>query len=169
MCAILDVNVVNEVFVVDGSDAGRQFFKWINQGRGRLVLGGKLTYELTKASEIFRKWAKTARLSGKIRIVLDDVVNQRESHLTNEGQCQSNDPHVIALAQVSGARLLYTNDKTLQQDFKRKDMIDTLVGRYIQTQRWRFFANTQKIISKQKSLRHTIMIYSQQKLKPHKI
>ena len=33
------------------------------------------------------------------------------------------DPHILAWAQVSGARLLYTNDKCLKDDFKNKSII----------------------------------------------
>ena len=43
--------------------------------------------------------------------------------LHDEGACQSNDLHVLALAQVSGARLLYSNDLSLHQDFGNRDLI----------------------------------------------
>ena len=45
------------------------------------------------------------------------------------GAVKSDDPHIIALAQVSGARLLYSNDKSLQQDFKNKDLINNPRGK----------------------------------------
>ena len=37
--------------------------------------------------------------------------------------CRSNDAHVIALARVSGARLLFTNDRELQSDFKNRQIL----------------------------------------------
>ncbi|MCY4232887.1 MAG: hypothetical protein OXE59_03965 [Bacteroidetes bacterium] len=49
MCVILDVNVVHEVINVDSPDAEKEFFKWINKGRGLLIIGGKLTDELSNA------------------------------------------------------------------------------------------------------------------------
>jgi len=60
-----------------------------------------------------------------MRIVQDDDVDQRVKNLNQLGTCKSDDPHIIALAQISGARLLYTNDKALQKDFKRKELIDS--------------------------------------------
>ena len=40
------------------------------------------------------------------------------------GECASDDEHVIALARVSGARLLFTNDGDLQADFKNPGIIN---------------------------------------------
>ncbi|MCE2463042.1 MAG: hypothetical protein J4F46_03880 [Dehalococcoidia bacterium] len=36
-----------------------------------------------------------------------------------DGVCRSDDPHVIALARISGTRLLYTNDNDLEGDFRK--------------------------------------------------
>ena len=53
--------------------------------------------------------------------------------LQDEGQCRSDDPHVLALAIVSGARLLYSNDAALQRDFKDKRLIDSPRGKVYST------------------------------------
>ena len=42
---------------------------------------------------------------------------------------RSDDPHVLALARVSGVRLLYRADKDLIADFKDKRFIDNPRGR----------------------------------------
>ena len=47
---------------------------------------------------------------------------------------QSNDAHVIALAQLSGARLLYTNDGDLQKDFRNKNLVDNPEGKVYSTE-----------------------------------
>ena len=52
-----------------------------------------------------------------LKVMLEDILVER-------GVCQSNDQHVIALAIVSGARLLYSNDRRLQRDFKDRRLID---------------------------------------------
>ncbi len=65
MCAILDANVVHEVFGRYGTEAGKEFLYWINRGRGRLVVGGKLLQELGKGSGNFKKWARNAQATGK--------------------------------------------------------------------------------------------------------
>ncbi|MCY3630038.1 MAG: PIN domain-containing protein [Rhodothermaceae bacterium] len=144
MCAILDANVVHEVFKVDGHDAGKQFLEWINTGRGHLVIGGKLTAELSKASESFRQWAKIARIQGKMTIVHDGEVDQTEKDLTDAGNCISDDTHIIALAQVSGARLLYSNDEALHKDFGNKKLIDHPRGKIYSTIRGRDFSKTHR-------------------------
>ncbi len=124
MCAILDANVVHEVFGRHGTEAGKEFLYWINRGRGKLVVGGRLLQELEKGSGNFKKWARNAQATGKIRRVNREQVNARENHLREEKTCKSNDPHIIALAQVSGARLLYSNDKNLRHDFKDTKLLN---------------------------------------------
>ena len=131
MCAILDANVVPDVFTSDQLTAGKEFFKWINSGIGRLVVGGKLLEELNRTSG--RVWARRALNRGLIRRVSESKVKERTEKLQNEGVCRSDDPHVIALAQVSGARLLYTNDSDLQKDFKNKNLVNNPAGKIYST------------------------------------
>ena len=40
MCAIVDANVAHEVFGTSQTPAGKRFYDWINEGQGRLVIGG---------------------------------------------------------------------------------------------------------------------------------
>ncbi len=134
MCAIVDTNVVHEVFSSSPCPAGEKFFEWVEKGRsGRLVAGGKLLVELDNRSDYFRKWRKEAQFSGMFRTENDQKVNDRAEQLKNEGLCQSNDAHVIALAQLSGARLLYTNDEKLQKDFRNKNLVDNPGGKVYST------------------------------------
>ena len=133
MCAILDANVANEVFGDESHKAGEKFRQWITVGRGRLVVGGKLTDELAQASRKFRQWVLTAQAQGKIIRQSDETVNNREKNLIEAGDCMSNDAHIIALAQISGARLLYSHDKTLHKDFRNKQLIDNPRGKIYST------------------------------------
>lgn len=133
MCAIVDANVAGEVFGPSPQPAGEKFFEWINKGSNRLVAGGKLLEELELSSRDFRIWASVAISAGKMRIISESAVNARTEEIHGEGVCRSDDPHVLALAQVSGARLLYSNDRALQQDFKDKELIDSPRGRVYST------------------------------------
>ena len=126
MCAIVDANVAHEVFGAGRPEAGRKFFEWINDGSGRLVVGGKLFEELKKSSDGFRNLGQQLQLAGRMTIVNKSVINKRTDQL--QTSCRSDDPHVIALAQVSGARLLYSNDRALQRDFKNRKLIDSPKG-----------------------------------------
>ena len=130
MCAILDVNVAHEVLGDNRPPAGEGFFEWINCGEGKLVVGGKLLQELCKNSRI-SEWFREAILAGDVKSVNDVRVNEEAQRLQNEGSFtfKSNDYHVIALARVGDARLLYSNDRNLHYDFKNKIFIDKQGGK----------------------------------------
>ncbi len=132
MCAIVDANVVREVFQPNGPAAGAKFFEWINVGPGRMVAGGELLDELYK-TQSFRIWAKEAVSSGRLKVEDKEAVDTRTNRLRDGNSCVSNDHHVIALAQISGARLLYTNDKSLTDDFKNKTLMDQPRGKIYST------------------------------------
>lgn len=127
MCAIIDASAASEVFRSDATGAARHFYEWIAHGRGSLVLGGKLTKELTKLED-FKGWALKAVQSGRLRWADDDRVNQAAAKLVADGACRSNDQHVIALAQVTGARLLCASDVDLHRDFKDRKLIGIANG-----------------------------------------
>ena len=48
-------------------------------------------------------------------------------------QIKSNDHHMLALAIVSGSRLLYSNDKDLQKDFGNIQLLGSPKGRVYST------------------------------------
>ena len=144
MCAIVDTNVAHEVFGLSPQPTGEKFFEWINKGSERLVVGGKLLDELEESSKSFTEWAGVAVSAGKMRIVDESKVNARAQKLEADGTCASDDPHILALAQVSGARLLYSNDRDLQKDFKTKGLIDGPRGKVYSTLKNKNFAASHK-------------------------
>lgn len=158
MCAIVDANVASEVFGSKpppaGSPplAGEKFFEWLNKGSGRLVVGGKLLEELEKSSADFIYWGRGALLAGRMRIVSKGEVDARTEQIQREGKISSDDPHVIALAQVSGARLLYSNDGDLQKDFGNGELIDDPRGKVYSTRRDKSFQRSHDRLLKNKNL-----------------
>ena len=133
MCAILDANVVGEVFQGDQERAGGKFLDWVINGRGHLVAGGELLAELRKGLASFKQWERELMRSGKLRVVRANQVDGRAGELRSENRCVSDDTHIIALAQVSGARLLYSNDKDLHQDFTYPILIKKPRGKVYST------------------------------------
>ena len=133
MCAIVDANVAHEVFGSKPSEAGDEFFSWINRGSGRLVAGGKLLEELDAGSPGFRDWASQAANSGKLRTLKEGEVSARTKRIEHERRHGSNDAHILAVAQISGARLLYTNDEDLQKDFRDRKLINNPPGKIYST------------------------------------
>ena len=144
MCAIVDANVAHEVFGENAPAAGVRFLNWISNGNGRLAVGGLLMSELASSSSGFRAWAVQAQLSGRMRVANKSEVENKTAALSEAGACKSNDHHVIALAQVSGARLLYTNDRDLQDDFRDERLIDNPRGSVYSTLRTKRFAKSHR-------------------------
>lgn len=132
MCAILDTNVVGQVFGAGPFTAGQAFFEWVDSGRGRLVVGGKLRRELDETLA-FREWRQQAVLAGRVTLLNDEAVDDRARQLEQENACRSDDWHVVAVAQLGGARLLFTNDRDLQADFGDKTLIDRPRGKVYST------------------------------------
>ena len=152
MCAIIDANVVSEVFGPKPTPAGKEFLDWITdpKGSGRLICGGKLLEELMGSSEGFREWASEALNAGKMKNISEDDVKRRMAQIQQES-IQSNDPHILALAQVSGARLLYSNDIDLREDFQNKDLIDP-AGSIYSTLRSKKFTPAHRNLLRKKGL-----------------
>ena len=132
MCAIIDNNVVAEAFGPDQTPAGTAFRDSVDQEGLRLVVGGALLDELDH-NQNFRRWRAVARLYGRVQMIGREVVETLAEQLRSSNSCVSNDAHVIALAQVSGARLLFSNDKDLHRDFKNRHLIDDPRGKVIST------------------------------------
>ena len=57
-----------------------------------------------------------------------------------------------ALAKISGARLLYSNDKDLHQDFKDKNLIDNPRGRVYSTLESKNFSVSHSRLLKKRDL-----------------
>lgn len=151
MCAIVDNNVRSEVFGGDSqTEAGRLFLDRLGQKR-QLVVGGKLLQELCGYDE-FSRWLKTAMRLGYARGVDEDEVDAETRSLQNEALCRSNDEHIIALARVSGARLLFTNDLSLQKDFKDQHLINSPRGAIYTTVRSKHLTSTHKNLLKRTDL-----------------
>ena len=129
VCAIVDANVAHEVFGPNPAPAGDGFFQWVMRGRGRLVAGGKALEELERSSGEFKQWASQALQVGTMTTIGESELESRTKQVEASGGYDSDDPHMLALAQASGARLLYSNDSALQGDFKNKQLIDNPRGK----------------------------------------
>lgn len=143
MCAIIDTNVRHEVFGDNQSEAGAHFLDWLEKGKGKLAIGGRLRHELSQ-SEKFQELLNLLLLGGNAINIPDQEVDTAAQELQNQMICKSDDEHVLALARVSGARLLYTNDQDLQKDFKNRQIIGGIQGRVYTTLRKSSVTRTHK-------------------------
>lgn len=87
----------------------------IAQKRMYIVVGGKLLRELseTKIRSLVVEWLRSG-----CAIRIDDSQVDAEEERFRASDLISDDPHVVALANLSGCRLLYSNDEKLILDFK---------------------------------------------------
>ena len=134
MCAIVDTNVYHEVFSTGSqSDAGKYFYDWLmRRNGGTIVSGGEHLRELNRIADFKRVFGERLQ-AGRARRIPDEAVDSETDRLRSEGTCSSNDEHVLGLARVSGARLLFTNDRDLQDDFGNRQIVRGTRGRVYTT------------------------------------
>lgn len=122
MCIIIDANVASQVFSPSPAADPKTVIDWIDFGGGKLIVGGRLKMELGRL-QLASRWIRERERSGKVKVVSDRLVDTEEARLLISGRCKSNDQHIIALARVSRARLLYSHDQTLHDDFRNHRLI----------------------------------------------
>lgn len=135
MCAIVDVNNCHKVFGESSSlpPAGRFFLDWLEGPQGRLVYGGtKFNMEIGKVGT-YVKWLNSAASKGRAYQVKREIVDNACAALSASSVCQSNDVHLIALAQIAGARLLFSEDPDLHIDFRKPNILSNPRGRVYST------------------------------------
>ena len=94
-------------------------------------LVGKLSKELFNRIAS-RRYLRALLQAGRAYQIPDATVQSEEQQVTASGHCRSDDPHVVALARVSGARTLCSHDRALHQDFRNPDLISMPRGRVYQ-------------------------------------
>ena len=126
MCLIVDANLCSVVFKKTSDTSYKRLREAIFSNRLTLIHGGKLTQEYGIAGVLSVIAALTQ--SGRAFRVSDGLIDAQLAQIEN--RCTSNDDHVIALARADrrNARLLCTNDRALQNDFKNKSLVDNPRG-----------------------------------------
>lgn len=124
MCLIVDANVATKVFsdATDVEFAPVKDWLFSEKHQARIAIGGKLRTEILQIERV-RKAFLTLSRAGRVRDVGDALVDAEAERLDADGLMISNDSHVVALARVSGARLLCSEDKALHTDFKNANVL----------------------------------------------
>ena len=130
MCLIVDTNVGARFF--DVPDPDLEPLRRAVLGKGCcLVYGGELRREYMKLTEVRRKLVIWDR-AGKAKAIPDTTVDARSRQLVLTGALKSDDPHIIALAQEAGSRLLCSEDKALHDDFTNPAFLQNPRGKIYQ-------------------------------------
>lgn len=130
MCLIIDTNVLTSM--LDASHpAGRLVLRWLLQGDGLLAQGGQLTEEARRVREVQSTLLELKRAGRLFDAHAHDPTAFETAVQYYDGACTSNDAHVLAVAQLSGARTLATNDRALTEDFKNAALLPRPRGRVL--------------------------------------
>lgn len=113
----------------------------IFSGDLKIAYGGRLRTEYLQSNEI-RRILRVLDGSGLARAYPDDAIKDEVAKIKRTKVCISNDLHIIALAKVSGARLLCSNDHDLHCDFKNRILLDNPRGIVYQTSAHRNILNS---------------------------
>lgn len=96
--------------------------RWVDGGAGNLVYttGGKFDREMT---DKVLDWLSEREKAGRAKLIPAASIQGEVRRLESWNRLRSDDAHVLALARVSGARLLYTGDKALMDDFRDPEIV----------------------------------------------
>ena len=122
MCIIVDASRLGIFLAELPREDAAPIRQWLDTRGGSLVYstGSQFANELGHKAK--RRLAEYNRI-GKARLVPASRFAEDEAQLKASGKLRSNDPHVLALARASGARLLYTGDPDLIADFKDRRLV----------------------------------------------
>ena len=115
MCLILDTNKYGDFLEPDNQDM-EPIRNWMKTKNGKMAYSPteKMERELKRHNKMRERFDRY-RETQKLKLVPPNEVDQAMSSLQG---LRSDDPDIIALAQVSGVKLLVSNDENLHSDFK---------------------------------------------------
>lgn len=123
MGLIIDANCSHKIASTPVHDDFSPVLAALLKGSAKLVYGGsKLLQEYNRVDDVRRLILRLDQAGRTLKIKSAEV-DQRQNELEEAKACTSDDPHVIALAQISGTRLLCTHDQALHDDFKNRELI----------------------------------------------
>jgi predicted nucleic acid-binding protein len=128
MCIIIDANIAHKLIAEENMDA-EPIRKWLITGRGKIATGWLNKEELERCS--FRPLFQQFILAGRVTEYRAALIKDAHAAL-NMGDLQSNDAHIIALAKVSNSRVVFSDDRALQADFKSAKFLTNPRGKVYQ-------------------------------------
>lgn len=128
MCLIVDANLASKVLCRKPPYEYQPVIDWLllPLKAGCLAVGGEVARELYKDGAC-RRFVKDLWDAGRAAIFASSLVDAETTAVA--ALCRSNDAHVIALARVSGARILCSDDGLLRDDFRDTSLVADPRGR----------------------------------------
>ena len=124
MSIIIDANCSTDALRSDPTADFAPIVQALRDGTAKVTFGG--TTLLNEYKKIGTAWRFLVALdrAGRSQKVNDALVDAEEKLVAKEFALYSNDPHILALARISGARLLCSRDQALHQDFGNRAIIN---------------------------------------------
>lgn len=126
-CLIVNTNMLHWL-TETSEDNSTIVIGFLKNQRGKLYIGGKLKHEFPPR---LRSWLAEGIRAGWIVNVSDREVDQETACLLDRPELESDDHHVVALARVSGARVLVSCDGDLRDDFRDRNLISQPPGKLL--------------------------------------
>ena len=125
MCAIIDASVLTEIVGDNRTPAGIGFLDWITNGEGKVIYGGSRQLAEYKKVSGFAELIEELDRQNLARQLDKSEVDSISDSLVKQHPLRSKqkDSNVLAIAILSGARMLFSNDKPLHEDFKNTSII----------------------------------------------
>ena len=119
MCVVVDTNS-RKCFMDENNPSAVPLREWLRDGKGKLlhVESGRWLKEHGTSSA---EWKTLVREYGRVGILKTIPTGEFNATLTGlpeKTKSGEKDKHVLALALAGGARLLYSDDNNLRDDFK---------------------------------------------------
>ena len=120
MCIIIDTNLYGEF----NKEYMKPLREWIEKKNGKIVysLAGDIGRELND-NRGMKKRLKEYLAAGKAKLVPKEKVEKQKKYVVEKLDLKSDDPYIIAMAQVSNTKLLTSEDYALCRDFKNSKII----------------------------------------------
>lgn len=122
MCVVIDANAIAKVMNPNNKEHGdyKPVFDWVIKRNGKIVYGGtKYKEELKRASRYLELFTELKALNKVVS--LDDhevdVMQGRVESITGQA---CDDPHIIAIINVSRCRVVCTGDARSHEHLKNK-------------------------------------------------
>ncbi len=129
MCIVLDANMFGE-FREPANENMEPVWNWLRKKNGKIAYSNTKKFEEEWERGGVTNLIKLLRQSGQLKEILPQGVEAKENELNRTDAIRSDDPHIIALAIIANVKVLVSNDKTLHEDFKNRNLVG---GRVYQT------------------------------------
>ncbi len=125
MCVVVDTCAMHRFF--DEKDVDFSAINnWVYKGKGKIVIGGtKYRDELAKLSKITALIAELRRVNKVVIIDRKKVDDRVKALKILEPKADFDDPHIVAIVDESGCKIVCTLDGRSEKYLKRANLYNT--------------------------------------------